>query len=107
MLSWTRATLLASLLAASVVGLVACSLNPQPLPPQDGVTADGGFSSDASASEAAVPFSDAAGAADGGTDLDSAPPATDAGDASDAGDAGDAAKDGGDAGDASTDAVSE
>jgi hypothetical protein len=99
-----RSRVLAAVLVAAtlVVGAVACSLNPQPLPPQDGVAADSGASSpDAAFSEdGRSNFGDASDAV--------APPATDAGndanatDASDAGDANDAATDAPDAADAVT-----
>lgn len=105
MRSWTRATIFACFFATLVVGAVACSLNPQPLPPQDGVTSDAGYTADAGA-DVSLPFGDASLNQDGGGSSDAtaeaAPPTQDAGS-----DGGDASTDGGDAGDASTDAVSE
>ncbi|MBN9165620.1 MAG: hypothetical protein BGO98_19455 [Myxococcales bacterium 68-20] len=94
-----RLQLLASL--AVVLAFVACTLNPQPLPPLDpentatnsdggslGSTLDGG--SGAPSSDASMPPADSDAGGDAGGD---------GGDASDAGDAGDDAGDGGDVSD--------
>lgn len=92
------------LLVAASAAMVACSLNPQPLPPED----TNGFGADAGTSKDSSPTTgDATGPTqDGGADIDGA--VLDAGsDASDAGDASDASDGGADGGDAALDAVSE
>lgn len=89
-------------IVAAAAATAACSLNPQPLPPEDnGFGADAGMNKDSSPTTA----DGAAPGVDGGTDLDGAvlDARADASDAADAADASDAS----DAGDAAEDAVTE
>ena len=98
-----RAFLVVILAAAAAT--TACSLNPQPLPPEDtnGFNADAGATKDSSTTgaDAATPPTDDAGL-DGSVTSDAAPDGH-----ADAGDAGLDAGDAGDAGDAAEDAVTE
>ncbi len=89
-----RAIILAALAGGISAAVVACTLNPQPLPPSDfssdndsdaSTSTDGGFGG-----MTPEPSADAATGGDGGR-LDD----TDGGDAGDGGDGGDASDDGG------------
>ena len=90
-----RTIVLATLAACTTVAVVACTLNPQPLPPSDFASendADGGTRNDSGGfgGENPTPSADASASVDAGRQDDG-----DGGDAGDAGDAGD----GGDASD--------
>ncbi|NOU26393.1 MAG: hypothetical protein HOO96_00685 [Polyangiaceae bacterium] len=82
--------------ATALAGAIACTLNPQPLPPgSDEPNGGSTGTSSSSGGSGAIPSEGGdAGAGDGGTRVDGAAP-----DAGDAGDAGSDASDAGDAGD--------
>ncbi len=81
-------------MATALAGAIACTLNPQPLPPSD-ESPNGGTGASSSGSGGVPSEGGDAGPADGATRVDGAAP-----DAGDAGvDAGDAGVDAGDAGD--------
>ncbi|HSO35267.1 MAG TPA: hypothetical protein VLT33_22215 [Labilithrix sp.] len=89
-----RTLALAAIAGGLAAALVACTLNPQPLPPSDFSSAE---DSDASTrkdsgsfgDEPPAPSADAAGGGDGGQVSDDGGDAGDAGDAADGGDGGD------------------
>lgn len=94
-----RARLPILLVVTSLAGAIACTLNPQPLPPEDREPNGGstGTSSSSGGSGAVPSEGGDAGATDGAVRVDGGLP--DAGDGGDGGDAGDAGTDAGDASD--------
>ena len=84
-----RALVLAALAGGITAAVVACTLNPQPLPPSDFASADdadaGAKQDSGNFGETPTPSADAAPGSDAGRQDD-----TDGGDAGDGGDGGDA-----------------
>ncbi|MCL2725819.1 MAG: hypothetical protein FWD69_15435 [Polyangiaceae bacterium] len=64
----SRRQMLLVVVSLSVVGAVACGLNPQPLPPDNGTGNAGTPSGDNSTNGGGAPAGDAAGTGDAGSD---------------------------------------